>query len=222
MSMSEGEDEEEEEEEEEEPLDFFSWSYNDIMFYKGMLYALSKRKSLVCFNLEDQKPPVGHQMENMMDMDNLISTRCMRPKHYLVESCGELLMVYRNRDTIYSSDGIKYVTKSFLVFKLDKSGDALHWLQVDSLGDQMLFLGGNSSMSISAKGIHGFKGNCIYFSDDAHMFFRFGPIHPCHICSDNGVFYLDDGRIDSLSPHDISHFDNYPPVWISPNVVLGN
>ncbi|KAF9599688.1 hypothetical protein IFM89_001634 [Coptis chinensis] len=213
-----GGEEEEKEEEEEDPL--LLWSFADIIFYEGMLYGLSKMYTLVRFNLENQKPLVAHKMMNMIPTFSLTPNRCTNPWSYLVESCGELLVVYRIRHCFMDMNTLKYVTTKFLVFKLDKYGDAPNWVEVDNLGDQMIFLGRNSAISISAKGVPGFRGNCIYFTDDGFEFFRRSN---CRLtCLDNGVFYLEDGHIDSFFPLDSSHSFESQPVWISPNIVLGD
>ncbi|KAF9624208.1 hypothetical protein IFM89_008146 [Coptis chinensis] len=220
-----GEEEEEEEEEEgggseeeEDPL--LLWSFADIIFYEGMLYGLSKMYTLVRFNLENQKPLVAHKMRNMIPTFSLTPNRCTNPRSYLVESCGELLVVYRIRHCFMDMNTLKFVTTKFLVFKLDKYGDAPNWVEVDNLGDQMIFLGRKSAISISAKGVPGFRGNCIYFTDDGFEFFRRSN---CRLtCLDNGVFYLEDGHIDSFFPLDSSHSFESQPVWISPNIVLGD
>ena len=47
-----------------------------------------------------------------------------------------------------------------------KSKNEYDWVNVDSLGDQALFAGDNSSMSLSASSFNGCKANCIYFTDD--------------------------------------------------------
>ena len=64
-----------------------------------------------------------------------------------------------------------YVTIGFLVQKLERchqggSKFKYKWVKVDSLGDQALFVGDNSSLSLTASSLNGIKPNCIYFTDD--------------------------------------------------------
>ena len=40
------------------------------------------------------------------------------------------------------------------------------WMKVDSLGDQALFVGDSSSLSLTASSLNGIKPSCIYFTDD--------------------------------------------------------
>ncbi|KAL5720152.1 hypothetical protein ACHQM5_012846 [Ranunculus cassubicifolius] len=132
-----------------------------------------------------------------------------------------LLMIFRVRDEIDTFEVYKFVTIRFYVYRLDRSADVAKWVQVKSLGDQMIFLGKNSAISISAKDIPGFKGNCIYFTDDAPVTFYRG-WSSRRPYSDNGVFYLEDGRVDSFFPINFSHpFNAQPaqPVWVIPNKI---
>uniref|UniRef100_A0A7N2LBQ0 KIB1-4 beta-propeller domain-containing protein n=1 Tax=Quercus lobata TaxID=97700 RepID=A0A7N2LBQ0_QUELO len=64
-----------------------------------------------------------------------------------------------------------YLTIGFTVLKLKRCTQAgskyrYKWVKVHSLGDQALFVGDNSSVSLSASSFNGCKANCIYFTDD--------------------------------------------------------
>ena len=64
-----------------------------------------------------------------------------------------------------------YLTIGFTVQKLKRCTQAgskyrYKWVKVHSLGDQALFVGDNSSVSLSASSFNGCKANCIYFTDD--------------------------------------------------------
>ncbi|KAK9934697.1 hypothetical protein M0R45_021832 [Rubus argutus] len=80
---------------------------------------------------------------------------------YLVESCGELLLVCRFYNT---KSGAVLVTNDFKVFSLDFS--EMSWKRVESLGDQILFLGKCCSRSVSSSGLGLNVTDCIYFSND--------------------------------------------------------
>ncbi|XP_038711603.1 putative F-box protein At4g17565 [Tripterygium wilfordii] len=85
-------------------------------------------------------------------------------RYYLVESSGDLLLVIRYVGEIVNTEGeavsesyllggesnhplvFPYKTLHFEVFRLDN--DHKMWVQVDSLGDNVLFLGGSESISI--------------------------------------------------------------------------
>ena len=90
---------------------------------------------------------------------------------------------------------IPYVTTGFKILKLQcsaevKSKTEYEWVNVDSLGDQALFLGGNSSVSLSASSFNGCKVNCIYFTDDN---FDYSTASLNGLAYDMGVFSMEDG-----------------------------
>ncbi|XP_030963444.1 putative F-box protein At5g55150 [Quercus lobata] len=107
-----------------------------------------------------------------------------------------------------------YVTIGFIVQKLERchqggSKFKYKWMKVDSLGDQALFVGDNSSLSLTASSLNGIKPNCIYFTDDDLRVFN---------CtrngggSDMGVFSMKDAEIKShYSGQSLSFFCT--PLW---------
>nr|POE57931.1 f-box protein [Quercus suber] len=109
---------------------------------------------------------------------------------------------------------IPYVTTGFKILKLEsssevKSKNEYDWVNVDSLGDQALFVGDNSSMSLSASSFNGCKANCIYFTDDNV------DCYPNCLNGggyDMGVFSMEDGTIKQhYKGKSLSSFA--PPVW---------
>ncbi|PIA63539.1 hypothetical protein AQUCO_00201110v1 [Aquilegia coerulea] len=222
--------EEEEEEEEEKEVDVLyeenkqkivvveqkkDDEFSDILFYKGMLHGLTQMNELVIFEIHENLKPT-YSILNVLPMERPTESGARLVNNYLVESCGELLMVYRFRNSFRGENSIRRNTMKFLVFKLDRTGDIRRWVEVKSIGDQMIFLGRNSSICLSARGIPGIRGNCIYFTDDYPRYFWIGYRDP-HYCSDNGIFYLEDGHIESVFVADDSHSFNIQPLWVAPN-----
>ncbi|KAK3015184.1 hypothetical protein RJ639_005330 [Escallonia herrerae] len=97
---------------------------------------------------------------------------------FLVESCRELFMVdmYLSvgpEDDLGYNENFEFYeefdcymserTVKFKVFKFDKSGQK--WVEVESLGDRMLFLGDNCTFSASSSDFPACRGNCIFFTD---------------------------------------------------------
>ncbi|XP_023881403.1 uncharacterized protein LOC136062141 [Quercus suber] len=107
-----------------------------------------------------------------------------------------------------------YVTIGFIVQKLERchqggSKFKYKWVKVYSLGDQALFVGDNSSLSLTASSLNGVKPNCIHFTDDDLRVFN---------CtrndggSDMGVFSMEDAEIKShYSGQSLSFF--CAPLW---------
>lgn len=119
-----------------------------------------------------------------------------------------------------NSDDPRERTCGFKVYKLDVSRKS--WVEVRDLGGDSLFLGKNSSSSISSGDFPGYKGNRIYFTDDnPHVFGQaFNPAESRGIKFDMGIYNLDDGLIESL--HVPGYKDDAknsywpPPIWVLP------
>ncbi|PIA63464.1 hypothetical protein AQUCO_00201067v1 [Aquilegia coerulea] len=102
------------------------WQFSDILFYKGMLHGLTQANGLVRFDLtNDLKQPLAHTVLNVQPMCRPTAASYRVIYSYLVESCGELLMVYRYGNSF---------TEKFLVYKLDQSSEPFQWVQLHSLG----------------------------------------------------------------------------------------
>ncbi|KAL5726596.1 hypothetical protein ACHQM5_009627 [Ranunculus cassubicifolius] len=106
---------------------------------------------------------------------------------YLVEFDHELHMTVRkwSRDT--------YKTISIQVYKFDRRG----WKKLETLGDNVVFVGRNTSFALKASEHPGCKPDCIYFTTDKEM----------------GIFYMETGNSDYLFQGLSS-----PSVWIMPRI----
>ncbi|KAF3337669.1 F-box protein SKIP23-like protein [Carex littledalei] len=93
-----------------------------------------------------------------------------------------------------------------------------HWSELESLHDQSLFLGYNTSLSEPASLCPSRMGNRIYFTDDHHddhvsnFLFTNSQGQACH---DSGVFNFEDKSLKSYHPNDPT--DLMPSVWVTPN-----
>lgn len=89
------------------------------------------------------------------------------------------------------------------------------WEEIESLRDQIIFVGRNRTLCLDSKLYHGCKGNCICFADDCvpdaprvagrHVDLR-----------DKGVYHMDDKRVEYF-PTDINDLLPMPAIWFSPN-----
>ncbi|KAL8479723.1 hypothetical protein ACS0TY_026597 [Phlomoides rotata] len=131
------------------------------------------------------------------------TTRC-----YVASSYGHIFLVLRYIEEFkkYEVDSYPYKTVDFYVYKLDV--DAKEWVEVDSLDDRAMILGGNHTTMMSTLEL---EKNAIYFTDDFWVELDEGCMHGGH---DIGVFRLEDGSIE-----DILDFQECksgtPPFWIS-------
>ncbi|PIA42822.1 hypothetical protein AQUCO_02000339v1 [Aquilegia coerulea] len=130
---------------------------------------------------------------------------------YLVEtSSGELLQVHKVIHLNGSSvDDYAEIVK-FQVFKLDPA--KLEWTLIHDMGDTILFLGDNSSISRSASDFPGCKPNCIYYTDHMAMEQKTGRLYKPQ---DMGIYNLADGTHQQHYP--MASRINFPsPIWLEP------
>ncbi|KAM7267587.1 hypothetical protein ACFE04_011082 [Oxalis oulophora] len=127
---------------------------------------------------------------------------------YLVESVGELLLVCRS---IYAEERPDR-TKTFKVFKLIKNQNdefEYEFIEVETLGNQALFVGRNASFSLCATSTNWCRGNCIYFTDDLLDFSQSNENGAGH---DMGRYNLRDGTLEKhYKGESLSFFST--PFW---------
>ncbi|KAK8710541.1 hypothetical protein V6N13_145860 [Hibiscus sabdariffa] len=161
------------------------------------------------------------------DSDSFEEKMVIPPKHYeeagialkyIVESSdGEILIVQRFYTTSDAGDeSLHHWTVNFKVFKVERHAtDEARLVEINNIGDEALFLGDNSSISVVASRFPGCRSNCIYFTDDiiffVHPYLPSGPI-------DMGIFSLLTGCFDRYYDHHPSHLDMPPPFFILPTL----
>ncbi|XP_042519468.1 putative F-box protein At5g55150 [Macadamia integrifolia] len=175
----------------------------DIIFYHGKLYAINRGFNLITVELGPRPKvtscsiaPPSTEASNFFILSKI--------SVYLVECLGELLMVIRYRKFV---DSNMSKTSMFNIFKLNTEGKC--WTKVKDLGDQMLFIDKSNGFSLSAPDYFGFRGNCIYFTDDFSS--KFGST----TCKNLGVFRLEDNYIEFFSSNYL-HSYLYLPIWFTP------
>lgn len=181
----------------------------DVIYYKGLFYAVNKYGAVAVCDLHGASVKVSIvQLPRQYDGD----------MQYLVNSGEELLLVTRSLDLEYNNVEyyltLGYRTVRFEVFRMNWSRP--QWEGVVSLGDRMLFIGENSSLSLSASDFPGCVGNCIYYTDDYCESNNDGVFGDY----DLGIFKLWDGSIEPLPCYprnSHSHLHWPPPLWVTPN-----
>ncbi|XP_077248324.1 F-box protein SKIP23-like [Tasmannia lanceolata] len=174
------------------------FKYEDAIYFKDKFYAITNSNAVVTCDFASSDFPkfsvITHPHINSAE------------KRYLVESSARLLKVLRylelNEDEDENVDW--YRTEMFEVFELDE--EAGRWIKIESLGDQMLFLGYGNSFSVSGYDFPQCEGNCIYFTDD------FDEVPRCGL--DNGVFNMEDKSLKPFYPCSSSWITK--PVWVLP------
>ncbi|KAJ1386697.1 hypothetical protein SESBI_40622 [Sesbania bispinosa] len=200
-----------------DPIDYSC--FTDVTFYKGRVYAINRWETIVSFKLR--------YSDNAFDNEKLVPDIVLEGgfhkryshKSYLVKSLeGDLWMVRRflgfdpNNDYLYDEG-----TESFKVYKLElnpRNGRLLQKLRLRSLGDNVLFVGCNDSISVSAS----YFSNClqkdsIYFVDDNN-----DDSYP-HGAFDLGIYNIKDGSFGHHYHYNPSFSRMPPSFWILPPFV---
>lgn len=185
--------------------------FKDIIFHKGILYAVNYLGKVVACDFSDAANPLVYPVAQgfLSPLPPL--------KHiskYLVVSGGELLQVWRlvRRSRGDGDEEYGFCTRLCSVSRMDVKGN--EWVEVKSLGDQALFLGQNLSVSISTGDFMDLKGNCIYFTDDYNV-----GIGAPHRGRDLGVYNMESERIEPIwSPDACLNWP--PPIWFTPTLLL--
>ncbi|KDP36858.1 hypothetical protein JCGZ_08149 [Jatropha curcas] len=183
----------------------------DVVCFNGLFYAVNKAGQIAVCDVNGDSPEVWFIETPRQHGGDL---------QYLVSSENELLLVTRYLDLEFEVDHpdmqphLIYRTMRFEVSRLEWGGP--RWARMRSLGDKALFIGENTSLSLSANDFFGCMGNCIYYTDDysdTNYDDHFGE-------HDLGIFKLWDGSIESLPcypRHSRSRLRWPPPLWVSPN-----
>ncbi|KAJ7950920.1 F-box protein [Quillaja saponaria] len=208
-------------------------AYTDIIFYNEKLYALANNGSVEAWDFRGKFPKKVMEIAPSFIIDEEEHMNFPFDKFsaqlYLVESKGEILLTKRYIGNFVNANGVAlyeadlltvddthplvcpYRTKSFSLYKLDFI--KIKWEKKESLDDQVLFLGGNHSMSLSARDFcNEFEANSIYFTDDKWDEMNEDYLYGGH---DLGVFSFKDGKTKPLHLCEMDRIDP-PPFWIVP------
>ncbi|KAF8759191.1 hypothetical protein HU200_010219 [Digitaria exilis] len=136
--------------------------FEDMVFYKGKLYALANDENLLIINIS-QDPITGDpqisRIGQVISGDNPWHSTIVpgeatdKKKLYLVESGGSLLMIRRRVCCTLVGETVVAGQSEFEVFKADLEHS--RWVNVTTLGDEMLFLGRPCSKAIAVDAVWG-------------------------------------------------------------------
>ncbi|XP_059653904.1 F-box protein SKIP23-like [Cornus florida] len=185
--------------------------YDDVILFEGQFYAVDNMGMTVVFYI-DSSPCVSLAANPFFGGD----------KKLLVESCGDLLLVDMylslGPEDYFGYSGvfegcylIERTAVRFEVFKLDREEQM--WVELKSLGDQMVFLEDNCTFSASASDFPGCVRNCIFFTDN---FFFSGRAENVMKNCGISVFNLESGSIVPFARcTGFSKLFWPPPEWVS-------
>ncbi|KAG6647134.1 hypothetical protein CIPAW_07G057800 [Carya illinoinensis] len=162
----------------------------DIMSYEGKFYVLSGRgviwvgkgASLPKMTRLAPSPPRHH------DFDPCWLVRMTSSEFVVLNKSKKWKTISHNSEEL-----LHYKTNYFNIFKFNKK--ELKWTRITSIGNDAFFIGMNSLFSISLQNLHtGWRGNCIYFTDDYIDGQQEGIIGGY----DNDIYKLENKRVESL------------------------
>ncbi|GKV43189.1 hypothetical protein SLEP1_g50511 [Rubroshorea leprosula] len=182
----------------------------DVIYFQGLFYAVNIDGEIAVCDVSGASPQVSFiRTWPLLAVGGDI--------RYLVGSGDELFLITRHLALEFDDTGLYghnsgYRTRKFDVFRLDWS--VLVWKEVRSLGDEALYIGGNSSLSLQASDFPGCVGNRIYYTDD----YSENNFHDGACTGDDmGIYNLGDGSIKPLPSFFFYTLQWPPPVWITPN-----
>ncbi|KAK9012716.1 hypothetical protein V6N11_040754 [Hibiscus sabdariffa] len=211
------------------------YSYGNIIFFKGELYASVMSTEDVANNVSFQthsitigsrrvklkliySPPPSLLLFYDEDADGMLSYHkdCNRLP-CLLESNGQLLMVTQILDAISThreeENLLRYLQAAdFQIFKIQTTEDALCLTSLPHLDNQSLFLGIGDCLALNNP--DKFHKNCIYF---LQLLDYENDLTWPYVCREAGVYHLDDGSIKRCLPS-IQTENNSFMHWFSPNI----
>ncbi|MCD7470032.1 hypothetical protein HAX54_009594 [Datura stramonium] len=203
--------------------------YFDVVFSENFLYVLREKGSVDIWDFhQDCSFPKKHTSIQPSGPTKFTNSKRYYPIElfsdtlYLVLSSDDILLVVRHIGEFVTEDGgvihegecdsvCSYRTVKFDVYKMDMNREK--WLEVNSLNDHILFLGGNQSFSVLAKDHPGYKANSIYFTDDYWDRINEDYMYGGH---DMGVFSLEDGCVKQFCEIGLQKIEP-PPFWVYPD-----
>lgn len=128
--------------------------FTNIIGFERKFYALSLQGALAVIDEIDSRL----QITNVGRSRAVPSVSARYFKEYLLESDGEILMVFLiHRRTLSVVDQVE-------VFRLNF--DTLSWIKVESLQERVLFLETECCIWVNSSQV-GCRGNCVYLSQNA-------------------------------------------------------
>ncbi|KAJ1695642.1 hypothetical protein LUZ63_012340 [Rhynchospora breviuscula] len=199
-------------------------SIADVVEFNGLLYAVDLRGTLFAIETSPSTKVIPAA----------VYLGPQPHKQYLVESSGDLLLISRFREKV--QNGQYERTVGFKVYRLVESQRSYNistycaeehewnypkvpvckiWKEIESLHDQMLFVGRNCTLCLNSKLYLGCQENCIYFADDSQPIDACRAAGMCKDPHDNGVYYMNDKRVEYFM-EGISDQLPLPAIWFSP------
>lgn len=155
----------------------------DAIYYKGQFLAFTRAGGIFPVNVSSESTITKPYLDIKFVARPLHVPKCYATTHFLASSGGDILLVKKFRPYSAPFDRI------FKVFKLSRAcrrGDTLKWVEIESIGDDALFLNYSESRCFSASDFPECQPNSIYFINEK---------------ANVGVFNLESGRRIEIPYH---------------------
>lgn len=182
----------------------FQYRIMDVAFFNDQIFALSATGTLLAVDINSQLPEIMHTAPP--------PHLWAREQVFLVESLGDLLMVYQYvyvGNVNHPGEPIQ-----FEVFNFDFG--AREWIKLTDLGDRAIFVGDNISMSVSTTKLINCRGNSIYFiGSKVEHCWRYDEHF---VDRDSGVYNMASGIVEPFyfGADYPSHYSC--PIWLTPTL----
>lgn len=184
---------------------------SDLLCYQNQFYAVNTLGEIIIHRINIDRD--GVDIKQVADLScERLTNKCAR-KVYLVELDGKLLVISRQGLSVQSD--FTYGTNGFQIFEVNLMRNK--WTEIKDLGDKAVFVGDNSSFSVTVGDSNSIlKRNSIYFTDCAE--FRYDPTE---VGKDIGIYHLGDRTIQPFIQLDSELIDPVSPhIWVEQRVVV--
>lgn len=130
----------------------------DVIYYNGKFYATTKEGALMSCDIMD----VNFIKIVASAPPNDSNDHCYSRRKYLVIASGRLLLSRRMQKDRFQLHLLNKCSDLFALYH----NRQYKWVEIDYVGDQLLFIGNNSSFSLPARRNSNIA-NCIYFTENA-------------------------------------------------------
>ncbi|KAK7283441.1 hypothetical protein RIF29_12957 [Crotalaria pallida] len=191
------------------------YCWEDVVYHNGLFYVVTNEGTIAVCDIYGYAPP-------QVTIIQTAPIEFSGDIYYVVFLVKDMLLVARFLEQVFDDDDVAggvynlvYRTVGFEAFKMNWG--EMKWEKIETLGDHVLFVGGNSSLSLVASDFDGCcLKDCIYFTDD------YSDSNYDDACGkhDVGVFSLWDKSIELLPcyPRNSHSRLGWPlPIWVSPN-----
>ncbi|KAK9946140.1 hypothetical protein M0R45_011617 [Rubus argutus] len=176
----------------------------EVTYFQDRFYAVDHWRRLISFDI------TAHSNSDVKLVAQGIEGKRFDKKYIVNSNEKELLMVQRYY-TFADEDENYGMTIGFHVFefKFDKH----EWIEKNTLGNVALFLGDNTSISVSTSNFPGCQANCIYFCQDKNYNGRVKDYR------DSGIYDIES---QTITRYDMSlaKMINRPTIWVVPTFQL--